>query len=101
MPYLPVQLPTVAQAFASLAVTSPSRVFLGVRTGERLNEQAATRQFDPYQDRHDRLSKQSSSSSVNVTADAVDVNALRAEVQAVLQAWNAEPRPVASLLSHI
>jgi len=46
---------TVAQAFASLAILSPGRVFLGVGTGERLNEQAATTQFGPYQERHDRL----------------------------------------------
>lgn len=46
---------TVAQAFASLAVLYPNRVFLGVGTGERLNEQAATAQFGPYRERHDRL----------------------------------------------
>ena len=46
---------TVAQAFASLAVLYPGRVFLGVGTGERLNEQAATAQFGPYRERHDRL----------------------------------------------
>ncbi|MGH3966633.1 MAG: F420-dependent hydroxymycolic acid dehydrogenase, partial [Mycobacterium sp.] len=46
---------TVAHAFASLAVLYPNRVFLGVGTGERLNEQAATTQFGPYQERHDRL----------------------------------------------
>jgi len=46
---------TVAQAFASLAVLYPGRVFLGVGTGERLNEQAATNRFGPYQERHDRL----------------------------------------------
>jgi TAT-translocated FGD2 family F420-dependent dehydrogenase len=46
---------TVAQAFASLAVLYPGRVFLGVGTGERLNEQAATNQWGPYRDRHDRL----------------------------------------------
>jgi hypothetical protein len=37
---------------------------------------------------------------VNVTADGVDVNALWAEVQQVLTAWNAERGAVASLLSH-
>ena len=37
---------------------------------------------------------------VNLTADGVDVNALWGEVQAVLQAWNAERGAVASLLSH-
>jgi TAT-translocated FGD2 family F420-dependent dehydrogenase len=46
---------TVAQAFASLAILAPGRVFLGVGTGERLNEQAATTQFGPYRERHDRL----------------------------------------------
>jgi F420-dependent hydroxymycolic acid dehydrogenase len=46
---------TVAQAFASLAALYPDRVFLGVGTGERLNEQAATTQFGPYRERHDRL----------------------------------------------
>lgn len=45
----------VAQAFASLAILAPGRVFLGLGTGERLNEQAATNQFGPYVERHDRL----------------------------------------------
>jgi F420-dependent hydroxymycolic acid dehydrogenase len=46
---------TVAQAFASMAILAPGRVFLGLGTGERLNEQAATTQFGPYTERHDRL----------------------------------------------
>ena len=46
---------TVAHAFASLAILYPGRVFLGLGTGERLNEQAATTQFGPYHERHDRL----------------------------------------------
>ena len=46
---------TVAQAFASLAILSPGRVFLGLGTGERLNEQAATNTFGKYTERHDRL----------------------------------------------
>lgn len=46
---------TVAQAFASLAILSPGRVFLGLGTGERLNEQAATNTFGKYAERHDRL----------------------------------------------
>jgi F420-dependent hydroxymycolic acid dehydrogenase len=45
----------VAQAFASLAILNPGRVFLGLGTGERLNEQAATNEFGPYAERHDRL----------------------------------------------
>lgn len=46
---------TVAQTFATLATLTPDRVFLGVGTGERLNEQAATGQFGPYTERHDRM----------------------------------------------
>jgi F420-dependent hydroxymycolic acid dehydrogenase len=46
---------TVAQAFASLAILSPGRVFLGVGTGERLNEQATTNTYGNYAERHDRL----------------------------------------------
>jgi F420-dependent hydroxymycolic acid dehydrogenase len=46
---------TVAQAFASLAILSPGRVFLGLGTGERLNEQATTNTYGNYRERHDRL----------------------------------------------
>lgn len=46
---------TVAQAFASLAILAPDRVFLGLGTGERLNEQAGTGQWAGYRARHDRL----------------------------------------------
>jgi TAT-translocated FGD2 family F420-dependent dehydrogenase len=45
----------VAQAFATLATLAPSRVFLGVGTGEALNEQAGTGQFGRYPERRDRL----------------------------------------------
>jgi TAT-translocated FGD2 family F420-dependent dehydrogenase len=45
----------VAQAFASLAILNPGRVFLGLGTGERLNEQATTTAFGRYAERHDRL----------------------------------------------
>jgi hypothetical protein len=40
---------------SSIVLTSLGRVFLGLGTGERLNEQAATGQFGPYTERHDRL----------------------------------------------
>lgn len=46
---------TVAQAFASLAILSPGRVFLGLGTGERLNEQATTDAYGNYHERRDRL----------------------------------------------
>jgi len=47
----------VAQAFASLALLSPGRVFLGLGTGEAVNELAATGSFGSYQERHDRLAE--------------------------------------------
>ncbi len=45
----------VAQAFATLAGLAPGRVFLGVGTGEAINELAGTGQFGRYPERHDRL----------------------------------------------
>ena len=45
----------VAQAFASLAVLNPGHVFLGVGTGEALNELASTGLFGRYRERADRL----------------------------------------------
>ena len=47
----------VAQAFATLGILYPGRVFLGVGTGEALNELAASGQFARYQERHDRLAE--------------------------------------------
>ncbi|WP_250009324.1 F420-dependent hydroxymycolic acid dehydrogenase [Actinoplanes sp. M2I2] len=52
--YHPTQ---VAQAFASLGILAPGRVFLGVGTGEALNELASTGQFGRYPERHDRLAE--------------------------------------------
>ena len=45
----------VAQAFTSLAQLYPGRVFLGAGSGEALNEQAATGQWDEWATRSDRL----------------------------------------------
>lgn len=45
----------VAHAFASLALLAPGRVFLGVGTGEALNEQSSTAHYGRYRERHDRL----------------------------------------------
>jgi TAT-translocated FGD2 family F420-dependent dehydrogenase len=45
----------VAEAFASLSLFSPGRIFLGVGSGEALNEQAATGQWPKWQERWDRL----------------------------------------------
>jgi TAT-translocated FGD2 family F420-dependent dehydrogenase len=45
----------VAEAFASLSHLAPGRIFLGVGSGEALNEQAATGQWPKWQERWDRL----------------------------------------------
>jgi F420-dependent hydroxymycolic acid dehydrogenase len=45
----------VAQAFASLSLLTPGRIYLGVGSGEALNEQAATGQWPPWRERWDRL----------------------------------------------
>jgi len=45
----------VAEAFATLAQLYPGRVFLGVGSGEALNEQAATGDWPPWTERWERL----------------------------------------------
>lgn len=45
----------VAHAFASLGVLYPGRVFLGVGSGEALNEQAVTNEWGDYDERSDRF----------------------------------------------
>lgn len=47
----------VAQAFASLGVLYPGRVFLGVGAGEALNEEAATGEWGDYTERSARLAE--------------------------------------------
>ena len=45
----------IAQASATLAVLAPGRAYLGVGTGEALNEYAATGEWPGYEDRRERL----------------------------------------------
>ena len=45
----------VAEAFASLSLLSPGRIFLGVGSGEALNEEAATGEWPKWMDRSERL----------------------------------------------
>jgi TAT-translocated FGD2 family F420-dependent dehydrogenase len=47
----------VAEAFATLGLLYPDRVFLGLGSGEALNEQAATGNWPKWQERWDRLSE--------------------------------------------
>jgi F420-dependent hydroxymycolic acid dehydrogenase len=45
----------VAEAFATLSLLYPGRIFLGLGSGEALNEQAATGQWPKWRERWDRL----------------------------------------------
>ena len=45
----------VAQTFASLSLLHPGRIFLGVGSGEALNEQAATGEWPEWEERWERL----------------------------------------------
>jgi G6PDH family F420-dependent oxidoreductase len=45
----------VAEAFASLSLLAPGRIYLGVGSGEALNEQAATGEWPRWRERWDRL----------------------------------------------
>jgi len=45
----------VAEAFASMSLLTPGRIFLGVGSGEALNELAATGVWPKWQERSDRL----------------------------------------------
>ena len=45
----------VAEAFASLSIFYPGRIFLGVGSGEALNEEAATGHWPKWEERWDRL----------------------------------------------
>jgi TAT-translocated FGD2 family F420-dependent dehydrogenase len=47
----------VAEAFATLSQLYPGRVFLGVGSGEALNEQAATGEWPAWQERWERLAE--------------------------------------------
>jgi TAT-translocated FGD2 family F420-dependent dehydrogenase len=45
----------VAEAYATLSTLYPGRIFLGLGSGEALNEQAATGAWPPWRERWDRL----------------------------------------------
>ncbi len=45
----------VAEAFTTLSLLAPGRIYLGVGSGEALNEQAATGQWPAWRERWDRL----------------------------------------------
>jgi TAT-translocated FGD2 family F420-dependent dehydrogenase len=54
-PTIRYQPAIVAEAFASLSLLAPGRIYLGVGSGEALNEQAATGEWPAWSERWDRL----------------------------------------------
>jgi len=54
-PILRYRPAVVAETFASLSLARPGRVFLGIGSGEALNEEAATGQWPAWKERWDRL----------------------------------------------
>jgi TAT-translocated FGD2 family F420-dependent dehydrogenase len=54
-PILRYRPAVVAETFASLSLARPGRVFLGIGSGEALNEEASTGQWPAWKERWDRL----------------------------------------------
>lgn len=82
----------VAEAFASLAALYPGRIFLGVGSGEALNEQAATGVWPKWQERWDRLIEAMTIIRSLWTGKDVDFKGKYYTVQAKL--YDPPPRPI-------
>jgi TAT-translocated FGD2 family F420-dependent dehydrogenase len=84
----------VAEAFASLSLLSPGRVFLGVGSGEALNEHAATGQWPKWQERWDRLIEAIGIIRALWTGDAVSHHGRYYNVEAKLYDPPEQPIPL-------
>jgi F420-dependent hydroxymycolic acid dehydrogenase len=82
----------VAEGFASLAQLYPGRIFLGVGSGEALNEQAATGVWPKWQERWDRLIEAMTIIRALWKGDNVDFKGKYYTVQAKL--YDPPPRPI-------
>jgi len=84
----------VAEAFASLSLLYPGRVFLGVGSGEALNELAATGQWPHWQERWDRLIEAISVIRALWTGQPIDHHGKYYTVKAKLYDPPAQPIPL-------
>jgi TAT-translocated FGD2 family F420-dependent dehydrogenase len=87
----------VAQAFASLSVFYPDRIFLGVGSGEALNEQVATGTWPKWQERWDRLIEAITIIRQLWTGQQVSHKGTYYTVDAML--YDAPPRPIPLLIA--
>src|SRR5438105_14411320 len=87
----------VAEAFASLSQLSPGRIFLGVGSGEALNEQAATGEWPDWQERWDRLIEAIGVIRALWTGEEVAHHGKYYSVYARL--YDPPPRPIALLVA--
>ena len=84
----------VAEAFASLNLLYPGRIFLGVGSGEALNEQAATGMWPKWQERWDRLIEAITVIRQLWTGQAVSFKGKYYDVEAKLYDPPARPIPL-------
>jgi TAT-translocated FGD2 family F420-dependent dehydrogenase len=96
-PTLRYQPAIVAEAFATLSQLYPGRIFLGLGSGEALNEQAATGKWPPWQERWDRLIEAVDIIRALWTGQLVQHKGTYYTVQGKL--YDAPPRPIPLLLA--
>jgi TAT-translocated FGD2 family F420-dependent dehydrogenase len=87
----------VAQAYASLSLLAPGRIFLGLGSGEALNEQAATGQWPKWRERWDRLIEAVDIIRKLWTGEPVKHHGTHYTVDAKL--FDPPPRPIPLLLA--
>lgn len=87
----------VAETFASLSHLAPGRIFLGVGSGEALNELAATGEWPRWQERWQRLIEASSIIRELWTGRAVKYQGKYYKVDAKL--YDPPPRPIPLLMA--
>ncbi len=87
----------VAQTFASLSLLHPGRIFLGVGSGEALNEQAAAGEWPGWDERWERLIEAVTVIRALWTGQAVSHKGKHYSVNAKL--YDPPPRPIPLLIA--
>jgi TAT-translocated FGD2 family F420-dependent dehydrogenase len=87
----------VAEAFTTLSLFNPGRIFLGMGSGEALNEQAATGQWPKWGERWDRLIEATAIIRQLWTGNDVHYKGTHYTVDAKL--YDVPPKPIPILLA--
>jgi TAT-translocated FGD2 family F420-dependent dehydrogenase len=87
----------VAEAFATLSLLYPGRIFLGMGSGEALNEQAATGEWPKWRERWDRLIEAASIIRQLWSGNEVHYQGKHYQVDGKL--YDVPPRPIPLLLA--